>query len=278
MITFFPSRAVALELWGFAIHWYGIMYLCAFLIAGALLPRLQRYRDMTLTRDEWLNVLTSLILGVILGGRLGYVLFYAPVYFVAHPWEIFAVWNGGMSFHGGLLGVALAVVLVCRRKHLSLLRVADVIVVPAAIGLALGRVGNFINLELYGTVTDLPWAIAIPGVEGLRHPTQLYAVGKDVCIAAFCLWHLRRTHGSPSAEGRTFAFLLMLYGIGRFLIEFLRVQEYPLTVVLGMAFTRGQLLTIPVFVAGVGLWIWTKKRENTQLSVLRRKKGLSDGL
>jgi phosphatidylglycerol---prolipoprotein diacylglyceryl transferase len=258
MIALLPSRSVALDVFGFQIHWYGIMYLLAFILAAILLPNLQRHRRLALTRDEWLNLITWGVIGVVVGGRLGYVLFYEPYYFALHPAEIIAVWKGGMASHGGFLGVAGLLAWTCLRKKISMLRVADTIVVPVAIGLALGRLGNFINQELYGSVTSLPWGISIPDVEGLRHPTQLYAMGKDLLIAGLCYLHLRST--KDSRPGRTVALFLVLYGIGRFLIEYLRVQDYPPAHIGMLEVTRGQLLTLPVFLFGVLLWIWFRPR------------------
>jgi phosphatidylglycerol---prolipoprotein diacylglyceryl transferase len=256
MIAFFPSRPVALEIFGFSIHWYGVMYLLAFTIAAILLPHLQRERKLFLTRDDWFSLLSWGVLGVILGGRLGYVFFYEPARFALHPQEIIAVWEGGMSFHGGLLGVVIALCWACWRKKISILRVADTVMVPAAIGLALGRFGNFINQELYGTVTDLPWAIAVPGAEGLRHPSQLYSMSLDLLNAAVCCMHLRCTReGTP---GRTFALFLAFYGVSRIAVEFVRAQQYPPAHLLGLTLTRGQLLTLPVFLAGVLLWLWLR--------------------
>jgi phosphatidylglycerol:prolipoprotein diacylglycerol transferase len=250
----FPSRAVALEIFGFGIHWYGILYVIAFLLAFAILPRIQKYRDLHLSLDDWSAVLTAGILGVLIGGRLGSVVLYHPAYYFAHPLEIFAVWRGGMSSHGGFLGVGLALLIVSRRLHIPLLALLDVAVMPAALGLAIGRIGNFINLELYGTVTTLPWGIAVPGVEGLRHPVQLYAIAKDLLIASVCFWHLRRA--AAHLPGGTFAVFLMLYGLLRFLLEFVREPDVPLTILGPLAFTRGQLYTIPILIVGVGLWVW----------------------
>lgn len=252
MISLFPSRAVALSLFGLEIHWYGLLYLLGFLIAALLLPRLQKFRGLSLTRDEWMSLLSWSVVGVIAGGRLGYVMFYEPAYFLGNPGKLIAVWEGGMSFHGGLIGVLIVLLLFTRRHGVSLPRLFDVIVVPVAIGLSLGRLGNFINQELYGTVTTFPWGIAIPGVEGLRHPTQLYAVVKDLLIAALCFWHLRH---SSKLVGHTGSLFLLLYGVGRFLLEFLRQQQYAVTVLLGISLTRGQLLTIPVVIGGIFLWI-----------------------
>ena len=252
MFSLFPSRRVALEVFGFAIHWYGIMYLLAFLLAYFLLPKLQRQRGVSLLHDDWATVLSWGVIGVLVGGRLGYVLFYAPELLLRDPLEILKVWHGGMSSHGGFLGVILTVGLYLWRRRMPFLPIADLAVVPVALGLALGRLGNFINLELFGTVTDLPWAIAIPGVEGLRHPAQFYAMGKDLLIAAVCYWHLVRVR--PVVPGHTAALFLMLYGILRFLVEYVRVQEYSLIDFGVLSLSRGQLLTVPIVLVGVMLW------------------------
>lgn len=257
MISFFPSRAVALELFGFSVHWYGIMYFLAFLAAWVLVPRLQKKRGLDFTSDEWASLLSTAVLGVIVGGRLGFVLFYEPAYFLAHPLKIFAVWEGGMASHGGFIGVTLALWWKLKNKGWdTFFRVADVITVPVAIGLMLGRFGNFINLELYGTVTDVPWAIAIPGVEGLRHPTQIYAMIKDATIALVCFWHLS---AKPKARpGITFSIFLMMYGVLRFVVEIYRDQT---GVAMVGPLSEGQLLTLPIIAAGLGLFFLLSKRK-----------------
>lgn len=258
MISFFPSRAVALELWGFAVHWYGLLYLAAFLVAWALLPRLQARRGLMLSADAWSALLSAGVLGVIVGGRLGFVLFYEPAYYLAHPLDVLKVWQGGMSSHGGFLGVAIALLVALRGRPLDdLLRLADVIAVPAAIGLMLGRLGNFINLELYGTVTALPWGMAIPGVEGLRHPTPIYAMIKDATIAAVCFLHLRF---APARSGETFAMFLTLYGVLRAVVEHFREQQYAGLAVGDWTVTRGQLLTLPIIAVGLALWVMVRRR------------------
>jgi len=257
-MEFFPSRAVALTLGPLSIHWYGLLYLAAFVVGIVLLPRLQRYRDLGLTKDQWMSFASWMIAGVLIGGRLGYVLFYDLPFFLERPWEVIMVWHGGMASHGGFLGVILALWLFCRRTKVSFRRLADVLVIPVAIGLALGRFGNFINQELYGIPTTLPWGIAIPGAEGLRHPTQLYGFLKDLLIALLCFLHLRRR---PFMPGTTAALFLMLYGLLRFMNEYLREQTAEPTDVLGLTLTRGQLLTIPVFVAGVVLWVLWSRQE-----------------
>lgn len=259
MVQFFPSRTVALAIGSFAVHWYGIMYLLAFLLTFFLVRILQKQRGLSLSGDEWSSLLTWGVIGVILGGRLGYVLFYEPAYFLQHPLEIPAIWRGGMSSHGGFIGVTALLFYAIRKRGLSFLAVADILVVPVAIGLSFGRIGNFINQELYGTVTTLPWGIAIPEVEGLRHPTQLYAVAKDVLIALLCCLYLYRSR--PPVPGRGLALFFMLYGALRFLLEYLRVQAHGLTDLGVLTLSRGQLLTIPLFLAGIALWIWARRRE-----------------
>ena len=280
MITFFPSRTVALTFLGFPIHWYGLLYLAGFLLGFWMVQRLQKYRSLALCRDEWANILSAAVIGVIVGGRLGFVFFYEPTYCLTYTSKILALWEGGMSSHGGFLGVAVAVLWALRRRRENILRIADIVVVPVAVGLALGRLGNFINLELYGTVTDLPWGIAIPNVPGLRHPTFFYAMGKDIFIALLCFLHLRATSvalrpfvglqpsprlwpagraGSAQGDtttvaGRTCALFFILYGILRFLIEYVRVQEYPLMDTGVLLLSRGQILTLGILAVGVTLW------------------------
>jgi len=257
MIEFFPTHAIAFTIGGFAVHWYGIMYLLGFLVAFVVLPNIQHERKLYLNRDEWASIISAAVIGVIAGGRLGYVLFYEPEYFADNLPQIFAVWQGGMSSHGGFIGVTLALLLVCWRMKLDIRRVADVTVIPIAVGLALGRLGNFINYELYGTITSVPWAIEIPGVNGLRHPTQIYAILKDLFIAGACFLHLH--YGKPFKAGRTAALFLMLYGVMRFVVEHFREQTYPLTDFGIIELTRGQLLTIPIVLVGALLWMIFKE-------------------
>lgn len=252
----FPTRQIFLEIGPFAIHWYGIMYLLAFLAAWWLLPILAQKKGYPLTQDDIGNLLFAGILGTIIGGRLGYVVFYAPEYFGNHPWEILAVWKGGMSSHGGMIGVAIAMFIALRklREKITLWQLGDLLAVPIALGLAFGRFGNFINLELYGPVTDLPWGIAIPDVEGLRHPVQIYAMIKDIFIASVCylsLMHMKK-------EGTTLGFFFVLYGILRFVTEFLRVETSEGFDVGMIHLTRGQMLTIPIIL--IGAWIlWVRR-------------------
>jgi phosphatidylglycerol:prolipoprotein diacylglycerol transferase len=259
MIQFLPSRAVFVELFGFSVHWYGVLYLLSFLLALSLLPNLQYYRRIFLSRDEWASAVAYAVLGVLIGGRLGYVFFYEPYYFAQHPREIFFVWNGGMASHGGFLGTGIALLIFCWRYKVNVRRFADLLPVPAFLGLGLGRIGNFINEELYGTVTHLPWGMHFTGAEGLRHPIQIYDALLCAVLAGVCFLHLRRPSERP---GKTFALFLMLYSVARFLLEFIRDQQYPLLDIGFMNITRGQLPTIPLFLFGLLFWVWFSRGQS----------------
>ncbi len=255
MIQFLPSRSVALALGQFEIHWYGIMYMIGFLIGLWLLPKLLQYRKLTLSERQKESLFLCVFLGVLFGGRIGYVFFYGGTFYLEHPAEIFAVWHGGMSSHGGFLGVFFALLYFAKKNHIKFFALLDVLVVPIAIGLALGRLGNLINAELYGTVTNLPWAVSFPNVEGLRHPTQVYAMLKDVFIAAVCFLHLRSSKGSTKRVGETTSVFLVLYSLLRFIVEFFRDQQQEPIAMLGILLSRGQLLTIPLFILGVLFYV-----------------------
>jgi phosphatidylglycerol:prolipoprotein diacylglycerol transferase len=270
MFSLFPSRTVAFEIMGFGVHWYGLLYFASFLIGWWMLPRIQKYRGLDLSMNEWSDLLAAAVLGVIIGGRLGYVFFYGFSYYLSHPLEVFEVWKGGMASHGGFIGVTVALLWTLRRRSReTVLKIADLVVIPVTIGLGLGRLGNFINQELYGTVTTLPWGMQFPGAQGLRHPIQLYDFGLQMLIAAILFWYVRSTSDVTLSgdegrhrhswfvsahhdmiPGRTCALFLLLYGTARFLLEFIREQN-------GVYFyglSEGQWLTIPLLVFGIGLW------------------------
>jgi phosphatidylglycerol---prolipoprotein diacylglyceryl transferase len=251
MIDILPTRTVAVAIAGFPVHWYGLLYLFSFAIGWSMLPRLQKFRDLSLSRDEWSLILSWTVVGVIIGGRLGYVVFYDPFYYLQHPLQIFAVWNGGMASHGGFIGVTAALLYALRSRKKDILKIADIVVIPVAIGLGLGRIGNFINQELYGTVTDLPWGMTFPGAEGPRHPIQLYDFVLQMLIASACYLHLRKT----AVPGRTLALFLILYGIARFLLECIREQH---GLFIG-PLSEGQFLTIPILIAGLVLLVRLKR-------------------
>ncbi|MBU0458183.1 prolipoprotein diacylglyceryl transferase [Patescibacteria group bacterium] len=265
MLNLFPSREIAIQILNLSIHWYGLMYLFGFLLAFFLLPRIQKYRNLYLTKDEWSSLLAWGVIGVILGGRLGFVLFYEPFYYLSAPLEIIKVWHGGMSSHGGFLGVITVLIIYTRRHNLDLLSLLDLLVIPAAIGLALGRLGNFINGELYGIETSVAWGMSFPGVDGLRHPTQIYAILKDLIIAGSMTMYM----WSRPLMGRVFALAILLYGLLRFLVEYFRDQPYGFVDLGITTISRGQILTIPLIVIGLIVW-WISN--NTRRIIFKSEK------
>ena len=195
------------------------------------------------------------VLGVILGGRLGYVLFYKPGYYASHPLEIFAVWQGGMSFHGGLLGVMLAVAFVARRYRIDYLKLMDFIAPLTPLGIAAGRVANFINGELYGRVTDLPWGMVFRHAGGApRHPSQLYQAGLEGLALFVLLWWFS---SKPRPRGQVSGLFLIGYGVFRFIVEFAREPDAYLGL-LALGFTMGQWLCVPMI--ALGAWLFMRGR------------------
>jgi len=248
MITFPQIDPIIFQIGPLAIRWYGLMYLLGFGAAYMLILHLSRLRNLSLTKDGVSDLLFYGVLGVVLGGRLGYVLFYNPVQYFARPLEVFAVWQGGMSFHGGLLGVVVASMLFCWRRKLPILLTGDVLVTSATIGLGLGRIGNFINGELWGRVTDQPWGVVFPGGGPLpRHPSQLYEAVLEGLVLFIILYLL---HRRKAAEGVPFFCFFIGYGLFRFLIEFVRQPDAHLGFLWGGA-TMGQLLSLPMFFFGL---------------------------
>ncbi len=240
-----------------AIRWYGMMYLLGFGAAYLLMSHLAKLRDLALDRDGVSDLLFQGVLGVVIGGRLGYVLFYNPSQYLASPLEIFAVWQGGMSFHGGLIGVIVSSVLFCRRRNLPLLLAGDVVVTSATIGLGLGRIGNFINAELWGRVTDVPWAMVFPGAGPLpRHPSQLYEALLEGLLLFVILYLLQRR---KVLAGVPFFSFFLGYGLFRFIVEFFRQPDAHLGFLWGGA-TMGQLLSLPMMIGGLIGVVWVLRR------------------
>jgi phosphatidylglycerol:prolipoprotein diacylglycerol transferase len=211
-----------------------------------------------------------LILGVILGGRLGYVLFYNPTHYLNHPFEIAAIWSGGMSFHGGCVGVLLAGWMYCRRTGLDFWTAADLFVVTVPVGLFFGRLGNFINGELYGRPTAVPWGMVFPGGgPSPRHPSQLYEAALEGMVLFVILWTLKaKPWRQPKAplwpHGTMLALFLTLYGLFRFLIEFFRQPDPQLGLVF-FNFSMGQVLSFAMIGVGILLWYWQKTAQARRL-------------
>lgn len=251
---------VAIHLGPFGIHWYGLMYLVGFmslLVLGKW--RIRKNPESGWSERDLDDILFYGALGVILGGRLGYVLFYQPGYFMSHPTEIFAVWQGGMSFHGGFLGVLVAMALFARKTGKRWLALMDFVAPLVPIGLGAGRLGNFINGELWGRATDLPWGIVFPQVDNLpRHPSQLYEFGLEGVMLFSLLWWFS---SKPRPVGAVSALFLIGYGASRFLVEFAREPDGFLGL-LSLGMSMGQWLSLPMVCVGVWMvrWSYVKDR------------------
>jgi phosphatidylglycerol:prolipoprotein diacylglycerol transferase len=239
------------------LRWYGLMYMLSFIIGFFAMRRLAKYRKLHMSNDDLYDLLFYLILGVMIGGRLGYVLFYDLSNYLRDPLSIFAIWQGGMSFHGGFLGMIPAAWFISRKRGWKFLDVADLVSAVAPIGLGLGRIGNFINGELYGRPTNVAWAMVFPeGGPTPRHPSQLYeALLEGLLLFLILQWLYRKKF----YRGTVFWALLAFYGLFRFLVEFVREPDSQLGYVLG-PFTRGQELTFPMLIIGTIMMIISIRR------------------
>jgi phosphatidylglycerol:prolipoprotein diacylglycerol transferase len=258
---------VALQLGPLAIHWYGLTYLAAFglfLFLGMRRLRHEPYASMTgdaaWSRKDIEDILFLGVMGVVLGGRIGYCLFYKPGYYLAHPLEILYVWQGGMSFHGGMLGVLVSQIWFARTRQKPWLQVMDFIAPCVPTGLAAGRVGNFINGELWGRAADpsLPWAMVFPqsGTSVPRHPSQLYQFALEGLLLFALLWWFSRRERPEGMVSGTF---LAGYGVFRFIAEYFREPDDFLGL-LALNMSMGQWLCVPMIVAGVALMAWSARR------------------
>lgn len=255
MLLFPEFNPVALQIGPVAVRWYGLAYVAA-LVLGLLYTKWQAKKNPVpgLSPDVYDDLFTWVVLGVVLGGRLGYVLFYAPLQFLANPLEIFMVWHGGMSFHGGALGVMAALLMFCKKRNLNVFDVADRLVPAVPIGLFLGRIANFINGELVGrpTSAELPWAMIFPQVDLYpRHPSQLYEAGLEGLVL-FALLFLATRKGI--ARTQPIGIFLVGYGLARTVVETFRTPEivHHLGV---LELTQGQLLSLPMVAVGM-LFLW----------------------
>jgi phosphatidylglycerol:prolipoprotein diacylglycerol transferase len=241
---------VFLRLGPLEFRWYGLMYIVGFLAAYFIIQSAARRRELPLAKDDVADLVFAVAMGIILGGRLGYVLFYNFGFYLAHPLKIFAVWEGGMSFHGGLLGALAAGYWFVRKRKLSFAAMLDCGFQAAPVGLGLGRLGNFINGELYGRPTDLPWGVVFPGGGQLpRHPSQLYeAVLEGVVL--FVVLRLVARRRLP--DGTVFWTFVALYGLFRSFVEFFREPDQHLGFFAGWV-TMGQLLSLPMLLVGGGM-------------------------
>jgi phosphatidylglycerol---prolipoprotein diacylglyceryl transferase len=240
-----------------AVRWYGVMYLLGFFAAWWLGARRIAQGLAPISRARLDDLIFVIVIGVVLGGRLGYVLFYKPGYYATHPLEIFAVWQGGMSFHGGFLGVLAAAWFFARRHRIAWWDLMDYVAPLVPIGLGTGRLGNFINGELWGRVTDAPWGMVFRGEAGPlpRHPSQLYElVLEGVALFALLWWFSSRRRPRMQVS----AVFLIGYGVARFVCEFAREPDSFLGV-LALGLTMGQWLSAPMIAAGVVLLVLSRK-------------------
>jgi phosphatidylglycerol:prolipoprotein diacylglycerol transferase len=247
---------IAFSIGPLAVRWYGLMYLAGFAIGWWLGTRRIAKGQAPITRAQLDDLLFLIVLGVIFGGRLGYVLFYKPAYYAAHPLEILAIWQGGMSFHGGLLGVLLALVVAARRHKVDWLRLTDFIAPLIPPGIAAGRLGNFINAELPGRVTDVPWGMVFPGAgDAPRHPSQLYQCALEGLALFVLLWWFS---SKPRPRGQVSALFLLGYGVLRFIAEFAREPDSFIGY-LALGLTMGQWLCLVMIAAGAALLLWSRR-------------------
>ena len=259
MLTHPQFDPVLFSLGPVAVRWYGLMYVLAF-VAFVVLGKYRARKGPAygVTEEGVDDMLLYGVLGVILGGRLGYILFYKPEYYLAHPLEVIQIWTGGMSFHGGFLGVLFAIWIFCRRRKLAWLSTMDFIAPLVPVGLGAGRMGNFINGELPGRVTDVPWGMWYPQIDRvatLRHPSQLYQFAMEGVVLFSLLWFFS---AKPRPMGAVSGLFLIGYGVVRFVAEFFREPDAG---IFGLSYTvsMGQWLSLPMIVAGVAMMLWAKR-------------------
>lgn len=262
----------------FSLRWYALAYIAGLLVGWRLMVWLMKRSDLWPDRrapmkpEEPEALLTWMVVGVVLGGRLGYVLFYDPARFMQHPAEILQVWQGGMSFHGGFIGVILATILFTRRHAIPLLQAGDAVALAAPVGLFLGRVANFINGELYGRPTDVPWAMQFPthnpdgsrnwdALTEPRHPSQLYEAALEGALLFLIMWLLALRFKWLKHPGALIGVFFIGYGLSRFVVEFFRQWDQQLSEMVAVyGVTMGQVLSLPMVLIGAGFIVFAFRR------------------
>lgn len=258
---------VAFSLGPLSVRWYGLMYLVAFaqfMALGRVRIRQPHIAAAGWKKEDLDDMLFYGVLGVVIGGRLGEVLFYNPAYYFSHPADIIAVWKGGMSFHGGFLGVIVAMALWGHKRHKNLMDIMDFIAPMVPLGYAAGRIGNFINAELPGRIADpsLPWAMIWPNVDNLpRHPSPIYqALVGGVLLFILLWWYARKPRPRMAVSG----FFTLGYGCARFFTEYFRVPDYEVAFA-GITISAGQMLSLPMIAAGAVLLLLAYRKKDTEL-------------
>jgi phosphatidylglycerol:prolipoprotein diacylglycerol transferase len=259
MLVYPQLNPIALRIGPLAVHWYGLMYMAGFLTFLWLgRKRIAMLKLEALNNKLLDDLLFYGVLGVIIGGRMGEVLFYNPGYYFSNPLKIFAVWEGGMSFHGGLLGVLVATALFARQHKLRWLELMDFIAPLVPPGLAFGRLGNFINGELWGRPTDLPWGMVFPKVDNLpRHPSQLYEFALEGVLLFILMWTYAR---KPRPAGSVSGLFLIGYGSFRFIAEFARNPDDGIFGLMTFGVSMGQWLSLPMVMAGIAMMVWSRRK------------------
>lgn len=254
---------IAFQVGPLAVRWYALAYIAGFICGGLCIYHIAKRWKLGITADDVMGVMIGIMFGVLVGARLFYCIFYGVGYYLEHPLEIFMTMQGGMSFHGGLVGAMVGGAIACRLLHISPATMCDLAVIGTPVGLFFGRVANFINGELWGKPTDLSWGVMFEsGGNIYRHPSQLYEAlleGFVLFIILFSLAHIRSQEKRPPELAFTGLFLA-LYGIFRFLIEFVRLPDEQLGYLFGVI-TMGQILSIPLIVVGIGLIIFAYRRK-----------------
>lgn len=262
MLAYPNIDPVAIALGPLKIHWYGLMYLFGIGSAWWLAKQRLNQFDPSWSKDTLSDLVFWCALGVIAGGRLGYVLFYDLAAYIANPALILRIWEGGMSFHGGFLGVLLAVWWFSRKQNKPFFALMDFIAPLVPIGLGAGRIGNFINAELWGKATDVSWAMVFPTdpAQLARHPSQLYQFALEGVALFVILWLYSRKPRPMMAVSGMFA---LWYGVFRFIVEFVRVPDAQLGYLAFNWLTMGQVLCLPMIIGGIGLMVWAYRRQET---------------
>ena len=240
------------------IRWYGLAYVLGFLLGIYLIKQINQGYQRKIDNKLIDVFFIWSIIGVILGGRIGYILFYQTTTILTNPFNILFIWKGGMSFHGGLIGIIISIFLFSKKYSIDFFQLSDLVSSVAPIGLFFGRLANFINVELYGRVTDIPFAMVYPSIDQIpRHPSQLYEAFFEGIVLFFILRHFNKRKYRKNNFGFITSLFLIIYGIFRFLIEFLREPDAHIGLILNLI-TMGQLLSIPLVIIGVGIYIKKK--------------------
>lgn len=260
---------VAVSIGPITIYWYGLAYVVGAILTGIVMWRTQRRWGFKITADDLMTVVFGVMIGLVIGARLFYVVFYGDGYYWEHPLEILMTNHGGMSFHGGLVGGVIGGIVACRACKLSAWTVADLAAIGVPIALCLGRCANFVNGELWGKPTDLPWGVVFGGAAGdmPRHPSQLYEAFLEG-VVLFIILQVMSRRKPPLPQGVYMGTFVLGYGIVRFLIEFVRVPDVQLGYILGGAITMGQLLSLPLILIGAGLIVYALRVARPQRGYL----------